>query len=140
MQALSKKDLTLILCRRFFRKMSGSSALSWKGRKRAGVGSHDRKSLFHKGAEVEGLCLQGERQMVVPRRNRSKLVWSAEGTGKKVAAAVKIELSAKDKTTKPWVPEPEHPGKRKYEKRKKHKQRPEGRCFLIVIKRPSFLP
>jgi len=55
--APSKEDLALILCRRVFRKMTGDSTVSWKGRKWSALDSRGRKVLFRKGVEVEVLGL-----------------------------------------------------------------------------------
>jgi hypothetical protein len=46
-----------------------------------------------------------------------------EEAKKKIPADADTELSAAGKTRKPWVPGPDHPGKKEYEKRENHKQR-----------------
>jgi hypothetical protein len=123
MPALSKEDLALILCRRVFRKMTGDSTVSWKGRKWSALDSQGRKVLFRKGVEVEVLDLLDGRTVLHHQGAFHKLVRVEEEETKKTLAKENTTASSTEEgMRKPWTPGPDHPWKREYEKRVSRKR------------------
>ena len=123
MPAPSKEDLALILCRRVFRKMTGDSTVSWKGRKWSALDSQDRKVLFRKGVEVEVLNLLDGRTVLHHQGAFHELVRVEEEETKKTLAKEKTTaLSTEEGMRKPWTPGPDHPWKKEYEKRVSRKR------------------
>lgn len=119
MPAPSKEDLALILCRRVFRKMTGDSTVSWKGRKWSALDSQGRKVLFRKGVEVEVLDLMDGRTVLHHQGAFHELVRVEEEETKKTLAKENTATSTAEKverTRKPWTPGPDHPWKREYER------------------------
>ncbi|NLO55875.1 MAG: integrase, partial [Thermovirga sp.] len=122
MPAPSKEDLALILCRRVFRKMTGDSTVSWKGRKWSALDSQGRKVLFRKGVEVEVLDLMDGRTVLHHQGAFHKLVMVEEEAAKMASAEASTATSTGERVRKPWTPGPDHPWKREYEKRVSRKR------------------
>lgn len=117
-----KEDLALILCRRVFRKMTGDSTLSWKGRKWSALDSQGRKVLFRKGVEVEVLDLLDGRTVLHHQGAFHKLVRVEEEAAKMASAEASTATSTEERVRKPWTPGPDHPWKKEYEKRVSRKR------------------
>ena len=123
MPAPSKEDLALILCRRVFRKMTGDSTVSWKGRKWSALDSQGRKVLFRKGVEVEVLDLLDRRTVLHRQGTFYEMVRVEEEETKKTLAKENTTASSTEEgMRKPWTPGPDHPWKREYEKRVSRKR------------------
>ena len=117
MPAPSKEDLALILCRRVFRKMTGDSTVSWKGRKWSALDSQGRKVLFRKGVEVEVLDLLDRRTVLHRQGTFYEMVRVEEEETKKTLAKENTTASSTEEgMRKPWTPGPDHPWKREYER------------------------
>ncbi|OQB45552.1 MAG: Integrase core domain protein [Synergistetes bacterium ADurb.Bin155] len=115
--APSKEDLALILCRRAFRKVTGDSTVSWKGRKWSALDSQGRKVLFRKGVEVEVLDLLDGRTVLHRQGAFHELVRVEEGAEKKTPKGANAATSSTgERVRKPWTPRPDHPWKREYER------------------------
>ena len=109
--APSPDDLPYILCKRAFRKVSGDSTISWKGKKLMLLDGKHRQKLLNRGAAVEVLTLLDGSDVALSD-GVIHLLDVQEDTGDRKASLKKTQKNTKEKT--PVIPAPDHPWRRWY--------------------------
>jgi hypothetical protein len=111
--APSPDDLPYILCKRAFRKASGDSTISWKGKKLMLLDEKHRQKLLKRGAAIEVLTLLDGSHVALHDGKVHRLD-VPEDTGDRKASlkdtAKKTQKNRKEKT--PVIPAPDHPWRR----------------------------
>jgi transposase len=113
--APSPDDLPYILCKRAFRKASGDSTISWKGRKLLLLDEKHQQKLLRRGAAIEVLTLLDGSDVALHDGVIHHLDVPKDADDRKASlkdTAKKTEKDAKEKT--PVKPAPDHPWRRWY--------------------------
>jgi len=114
--APSPDDLPYILCKRTFRKASGDSTISWKGRKLLLLDKKLRQKLLRRGAAVEVLTLLDGSEVAL-HDGVIHFLGDAQKDSYDRKACLKDTPNETEKTTKekvPVKPAPDHPWRRWY--------------------------
>ncbi len=107
--APSPDDLPYILCKRAFRKASGDSTISWKGRKLLLLDEKHQQKLLKRGSAIEVLTLLDGSDVAL---HDGKIYQLDVPKDSLKDTAKKTEKDAKEKT--PVKPAPDHPWRRWY--------------------------
>lgn len=113
--APSPNDLTYILCKRAFRKASGDSTISWKGRKLMLLDEKHRQKLLKRGSAIEVLTLLDESDVALYDGVIHHLDVPKDADDRKASlkdTAKKTQKDTEEKT--PVIPAPDHPWRRWY--------------------------
>ena len=114
--APSPDDLPYILCKRTFRKASGDSTISWKGRKLLLLDKKLRQKLLRRGAAVEVLTLLDGSEVAL-HDGVIHFLGDAQKDSYDRKACLKDTPNETEKITKekvPVKPAPDHPWRRWY--------------------------
>jgi len=116
--APSPDDLPYILCKRAFRKASGDSTISWKGKKLMLLDEKHRQKLLKRGSAIEVLTLLDGSDVALYDGVIHHLHVPKDADNRKASlkdTAKKTEKDTKEKT--PGIPAPDHPWRRWYGKK-----------------------
>jgi transposase len=113
--APSPDDLPYILCKRAFRKASGDSTISWKGKKLMLLDEKHRQKLLKRGSAIEVLTLLDGSNVALHDGKVHRLDVPKDTDDRKASlkdTAKKPQKNTKEKT--PVIPAPDHPWRRWY--------------------------
>jgi hypothetical protein len=111
--APSPDDLPYILCKRAFRKVSGDSTISWKGKKLMLLDERHRQKLLKRGSAIEVLTLLDGSDVALYDGVIHNLDVPKDTGDRKASlkdTAKKTQRDRKEKT--PVIPAPDHPWRR----------------------------